>query len=126
MVIPIKGISSQDRNHADKSMRSRKILPQKMSHYGMKNSQELLTKVNMGFWIHRIPSKALACYYNTLCMMIFSPFQKYKFYRIKINKTVESIQMYHTIIRLRVIIQRNVIISWEEVDLVSSSIPDNS
>src|SRR3989337_1189744 len=91
----------------------------------MKNSQELVTKVNMGFWIHRIPSKALACYYDTLCMIIFFPFKKYKFYRIKINKTVEIIQMYHTIMRHRVIIQSNVIISWEKVDLVSPSVPDN-
>jgi len=43
------------------------------------------------------PIQSLACYYNTHCMMIFFPFQKCKFYRIKINKTVEIIQMYHTI-----------------------------
>ena len=33
------------------------------------------------------------------CMIIFFPFQKYILYRIKINKTVEFIQMHHTIIR---------------------------
>ena len=46
--------------------------------------------------------------------------------RFKINKTVEIIQMYHTIIRQRVIIQSNVNIYWEEMDLVSPSVPDNS
>jgi hypothetical protein len=44
------------------------------------------------------------------CMIIFFPFQRYTFYRIKINKTVEIIQMHNTIIRQRVIIQSNVII----------------
>ncbi|MGI0041063.1 MAG: hypothetical protein ACRD94_03765, partial [Nitrosopumilaceae archaeon] len=98
--LSIKGTSSQDRNHADKSTRTGGILPRKMKPLWDEKLPRIADKGQHGLLDPLDPIQSfLACYYNTLCMMIFFHFQKYKFYRIKINKTVEIIQMYHTIIR---------------------------